>query len=102
MWKLERFRVVFRAILSVRSTLQLIYCFGSRAAIRESADAQPASNGWPGLSISMTSGFSSSAASAALAHHAQEREGAARAVGRGELGRGGERAWAFGLYHPVL
>src|SRR5437868_13468277 len=31
-------------------------CFGRRAAIRESAEAQPASNGWPGLSMSMSSG----------------------------------------------
>jgi hypothetical protein len=31
-------------------------CFGRRAAIRESAEAQPASNGQPGLSVSMTSG----------------------------------------------
>lgn len=31
------------------------YC-RERAAIRESAEAQPASNAWPGLSISMIKG----------------------------------------------
>ena len=31
-------------------------CFPTRDAMRDSAEAQPASNGWPGLSMSMTSG----------------------------------------------
>jgi hypothetical protein len=30
--------------------------FRKRDAIRESAEAQPASNGWPGLSMSMIKG----------------------------------------------
>ena len=30
--------------------------FRTRAAIREAAEAQPATNGWPGLSMSMTTG----------------------------------------------
>jgi len=30
--------------------------FPRRAAMRDSAESQPASNGWPGLSRSMTSG----------------------------------------------
>ena len=32
------------------------HCFRRRAAMRDSAEAQPASNGWPGLSMSMTTG----------------------------------------------
>lgn len=31
-------------------------CLRRRAAIRESAEAQSASNGWPGVSMSMTNG----------------------------------------------
>ena len=34
----------------------LVGCFGWRAAIRDSAEVQLASNEWPGLSMSMTSG----------------------------------------------
>jgi hypothetical protein len=57
MWMLEHFRVVFGAIFRVPPDLPVPHhSFRSLAAMRESAEAQPASNGQPGPSMSMTSG----------------------------------------------